>query len=571
MKLWPQQESLKQDIYREWSTGAKNVCAVSPTGTGKTVLFSAITHEHVGASVSIAHRQELVGQMSIALARESVPHNIIAPKNVRNEIIQVQTYLLGRNWYDPAAKTTVAGVRTLNSRAASLEKWRKSISLWITDECHHLLRDNEWGKAAAMFPNAKGLGVTATPTRTDGKGLGRNSDGVFDVMVEGPTMRWSINNGFLTDYRIFAPPSDLIVEGKPGKSGDWSTPQLKAASKNSKIVGDVVEHYIRLACDKMGVVFVTDIDTANETAAAFNTAGIVAAAVSSNNTNKERTQIIRDFKAHKIQTLVNVDIFGEGFDLPAIEVVSFARPTMSLALYIQQFGRALRVMVSPELQKIWGTLSTEERLYHIANSVKQTAIIIDHVGNTDAFRHGLPDRVHYWSLDKREKRAKGAHDPDIIPTRACTSCTALYEAIFKVCPYCKAPHIPAGRGSPALVDGDLIELDAATLAAMRGEIDWVDRPVADLRVHMEQRGRPWSIIQKQSTLHQLRQRAQTNLRDVIAYWAGHQRAAGHPDSESYRRFYFRYGVDVMTAQALKTDDAKDLTARIGLDLAMGKI
>lgn len=883
MQLRPYQQNLKNDIYDGWANGCRNMLAVSATGSGKTVLFGSVIRDHDGPSCAIAHRQELVSQISMALAREELRHRIIGPQPVIRDIVQAQTKELGRSWYDPTAPAAVAGVDTLLKRTDALANWLNSVTLWVQDECfikgtlidgipiekiktgdyvtafddrtgefrkkrvirlfknkikddlvivkvahhvltctkghpfwtkrgwinaidlrdddelllyrmwcsdngnkrgaalslqknwqnflqpvmwlfkqgqktpieiknkkmyplsylwekcthylqlkengprlllkkmfgslqesyffdnnvgnkqktrigedekeqsyeatkkqgkndpnfkknktstqssgwkwkrcydagkniiqfiqrlqfhkssdctnrsiyqnrvpkslqnrlrehglknsyrsgwfksfinkkttigqkkgfvskwqrldsieifklsdieqagsdihdgyvynieveglhtyvannlvvhncHHLLRANKWGRAIELFPNAKGLGVTATPTRADGAGLGRHADGVFDHMVEGPGMRWLIDQGYLTDYRIFAPPSDLIMDdGDVGSTGDYSAPKMRAKAQKSHIIGDVVTHYLRIAPGKRGVTFATDVETATEMAARFNAAGVPAAVVHAK--SKNRDQIVRDFRAGKYMMLVNVDIFGEGFDLPAIDVVIMARPTMSYSLYAQQFGRALRIMDG-----------------------KLVAIIIDHVGNV--MRHGLPDRHREWTLDRREKRSKG-RDPDVLPTRTCQECLAVYEAIYVACPYCHHVNEPAGRSRPEQVDGDLLELDPATLAAMRGEIARIDESHLDLKRRMEHAGAPRQAINGAVANHRDRQDAQHKLRDTIALWAGYQRQAGRPDSESYRRFYFRYGVDVATAQTLGRRDAEDLCQKIANDL-----
>jgi hypothetical protein len=217
-----------------------------------------------------------------------------------------------------------------------------------------------------------------------------------------------------------------------------------------------------------------------------------------------------------------------------------ARPTQSYALYAQQFGRALRLLDG-----------------------KTEAIIIDHVGNVE--RHGLPDVRRSWTLDRREKRSKDTSD-DVIPVKACPSCTAVYERIYSVCPYCGYKSISAGRSGPEFVDGDLCELDPMTLAMMRGEIERVDMSIQDARVEMEGKYIPEIGIHAGMKRHRLRQEAQEALRASIAWWAGWQRAQGRPDSESYRRFYFAFGTDVMTAQALNTREAYDLADRINQQL-----
>lgn len=535
--LRPYQAQLKAEILEAWQT-KKNVLAVLPTGGGKTVLFSEIIHDHRGASVAIAHRQELVSQISLALARDEVRHRIIGPPSVVKMCVNDHMEELGRSYYDPRAQAGVAGVDTLIRRGTELSAWANSVGLWVQDETHHLLRGTKWGKAADMFPNARGLGVTATPLRADGKGLGRHVDGLFDDMVEGPSMRDLINMGFLTEYRIFAPKSDLDRASIPvsDATGDFSPVKMRTAVRKSQILGDVVKHYLRIAPNKLGVTFAPDVETATDIAQQFNLAGVPAAVVSAKTPDAERKAILRKFRRRELLQVVNVDLFGEGFDLPAIEVVSMARPTQSYGLFVQQFGRSLRLLDG-----------------------KQFAIIIDHVGNVEA--HGLPDAPRLWSLDRREKRKASAPD-DAIPVKACPTCTAVYERVYTSCPFCGFQPVPAARSGPEFVDGDLLELDPDTLARMRGEVARVDMDKEEYRLELASKHTPKIGQLAHVKRHAFRQEAQSVLRAAIALWAGYQRALGRPDSESYRRFYFMFGLDVLTAQALGTQDALLLADKI---------
>lgn len=526
------QEDLKNDVYAEWDAGHQNVAAVLPTGGGKSALMARIIGEVDDPSVAIAHRQELVSQIGLALARDGIRHKFIAPEKVRRNCIRIQEMELGYSTFDPLAKRAVAGVDTL-IKMSSDDPFIKKVRLWATDEVHHLLRANKWGTAVQMMPNARGLGGTATLFRPDGKGLGRRADGLIDSFVEGPTMRQLILMAFLTDYRIFAPPSDINLSevDVSEATGDFNQDQLRKAVHKSHIVGDVVSHYLKIAPGKRGITFAVDIQSANELAQAFNEAGVPAAAVSSKTDDLTRAYTLRRFKNGEILQLVNVDLFGEGFDVPACEVVSMARPTESLVVFIQQFGRALRLFDG----KHWG-------------------IIIDHVGNV--LRHGLPDAPRSWSLDRRERRGKSAGS-DIMPVRACPECTAVYERIHVACPFCGYKPEPAGRSLPEQVDGDLYELDPVVLATMRKEIDRVDgivfypqnaSPVVRNSIHKR---------------HLERQEAQQSLRAVISLWAGQWRDIHRSsDNEIYRRFFYTFGTDIMTAQTLGANDAHDLTQKV---------
>ncbi|MCH9712728.1 MAG: DEAD/DEAH box helicase [Proteobacteria bacterium] len=566
MKLRPYQGKLKTDVYNAWDY-VRNVLAVSPTGSGKTVLFSDVIKEHTGASCAIAHRQELVTQISLALARDDVPHRIIGPKNVVKLAVNIHMAECGMSYYNPGSQCAVAGVDTLIRRGDNLANWLNSVTKWVQDEAHHVLLKNKWGKAVDMFPNAIGLGVTATPDRADGYGLGRHADGVFDDMVEGPQMRELIEMGYLTDYRVFAPPSDIdLTNVNTTASGEFNKDKVKTAVKKSHVIGDVVKHYLRIAPGKLGITFADSVETATEIAAEYNRAGVPAAVVSADTPDAERVTILRRFKARELLQLVNVDLFGEGFDLPAIEVVSMARPTQSYSLYVQQFGRALRLMISAILSGAWDTYTDAQRKAFIAQSIKPHAIIIDHVGNIE--RHGLPDRPRVWTLDRRDRRSKSKSDDDI-PVTACLNplCNAVYERINKACPYCGYVNEPAARSGPEFVDGDLLELDPATLAAMRGEVARVDMDPEQARAEAVAKFMPKVGQFAHVKRHVERQEMQTALRASIAWWAGYQRSMLRTDAESYRRFYFKFGIDVLSAQALNTKDALKLATKVNNELA----
>lgn len=560
MTLRPYQSELVAGIYQAWQNGARDVCAVMPTGAGKTRTFSHIINESREPAVAIAHRQQLVSQMSLTLAENGVVHRVIGPNNLIKTIVSLHMRKFGRSFYDPSARHAVAGVDTLIRRTAKLGKWLPTVGLVVTDEAHHLLRENKWGKAVEMFPNAKGLGVTATPLRADGRGLGRHSDGVFDRLVEGPSMRWLIDNGYLTDYKIFAPPSDIVGANIPMSktTGDFNEKALRDITAKSSIVvpsekavhvGDVVKHYLRIAPGKLGITFVPSIKIAEEIRDQFVESGVPAAVVSADTPDIERFEILERFERRELLQLINVDLFGEGFDLPAIEVVSMARPTASYGLYVQQFGRALRLMDG-----------------------KTHAIIIDHVGNV--MRHGLPDAPRQWSLDAREKR--GSNGPgDAMALRTCPECTGVYPRIATVCEHCGAPAPePVARNAPEFVDGDLHELNPETLAKMRAAVAEMDRPVEEvveserlrgIAAHMPEIGikRLMNLAAKKQSA---RQESLAVLREIMAQWAGYHRAVGRSDSEIFKRFYLKYQVDWLTAMTLEPDQMNDLAGRVAIDI-----
>jgi DNA repair protein RadD len=551
------QRDLNARVRQSWAEGNRVVMGVLPTGGGKTVCMGDIAHNHNGWGTAIAHRSELVGQISRALASEGITHAIVAAKDTQTAITREHYKLFGKSFVNNSrADWAVASVDTIIRQPHN--KYFERSTLAIEDEGHHALKLNKWGRVFGMFaPACLGLLLTATPCRTDGAGLGFDFAGIVNAMVEGPGMRWMIDQGYLTDYTVICPDvADLdLSKVKKTATGELSGPQLaEAMRKCPQIVGDVVRHYLEHARGKRGITFAINLDEARKIADAFNAAGVPAAVVSSESTPDERRRAIEQLETGQLLQLVNVDLFGEGFDLPAIEVVSMARPTASLSLFYQQWGRALRLMISPVLQAAWDTYTPEQRKAFIAASGKPRAIIIDHVGNL--FRHeGPPDKFRVWSLASSQS---GRIIGDAIPLRSCESCHKPFERLKSVCPYCgivQTPPDPALRSDPKKVDGDLFELSPEKLAEMRAGVRQVDGPI---HAPAALRGTP--AERSLQTKHAARQRAQQNLRYVIACWAGMYR--NDNDRTNYRRFFHTFGCDVVTACALPAREADEMRAKI---------
>lgn len=551
---------------------------VSPTGSGKTVILSAILRELDAPACAIAHRQELIGQLALSLNREEIPHGIVAPKAIQQQIVTLEQELHGRSFYSPRAQTRVASVNTLPNFNAT-DPWLKQVQTVIVDEGHHVLGENVWGRAMAMFPAARGLFPTAHAIRGDGKGLGRgpSGDGLVDELVIGPCARDLINRGFLADYRLIAPPSGIHVEDiEVGDSGEYNQKKVRAAVHSSKtIVGDVVAHYLKFAAGKLGITFAVDIEAAGELAAKYRSESIPAEIITAKTPLSVRGHLMRQFRKRQIIQLVSVDVLSEGVDVPAVEVVSMARPTASFQLYSQQFGRALRPMIAQDLilpgpnggtvrvWDNWGNYTDAERLNFIAGSPKPKAIIIDHVENYR--RHGLPDVERQYSLNRAARKSKKDKSDDI-PLRYCVNpeCLQPYEAILNVCPACGTLRpAPMRRSTPEEVDGNCFELDPEVLHAMRKEQAKVDGPAPTSGNDVVAR----SIYNN----HVARQEAQTELRKAMALWAGWQASKGRDGPEVQRTFFHKYGRDVMSAQVLGARDAEELRERIATELATHNI
>lgn len=525
----PYQTDLYANIHRAWEGGAQNVMPVAPTGSGKTLIISQAMADESGGSLEIAHRAELLTQTSLALARNGVQHRVIGTKELARACSRAHVDEVGRNFVNANARSAVASVDTL-ARMES-DSFLRSVRLCVVDEGHHVLRENKWGKAMSLLPaQARGLLPTASPKRTDKKGLGRHADGVVDTLVFGPTLRWLIDNGYLSPYRIVGVPPSVDVSDIPiAADGDYSQPALRKKFHGSRIVGDVVSHYLKWVPGKRGLTFAVDVESAAEIAKAYRANEVAAEVVSAQTPDHIRRALLRDLKDGRLLQLVNVDLFGEGVDIPAIECVSFARPTLSLVVYLQQTGRALRT--APGKDRAW---------------------ILDHVGNVHP-THGLPDKFREWSLDRGLKRSSNSGMSSL---RTCPKCLNPYPRYIKSCPECGYVAEILGRGAPEHVDGDLTLFDEATIARLLGERDRIDSAPfvpANLSVGAQ-------IALKRSWDNRFA--AQLDLRGVIAQWCGWHREKGRDDSEIYKRFYLSFGCDILSAQTLGTDEAQNLRNRV---------
>lgn len=558
------QHKIKNEAFEAWQDPeVLNVMVVSPTGSGKTVILGDVIQTVDRPTIAVAHRQELIGQLALALNREDVPHGIIAPKAVIQQIITLEMETHGYARYNPRSNTRVAAVDTLIRRDAN-DSFFGRVELAVVDEGHHILRTNKWGRAVAMLPRARGLFFTAHALRADGAGLGRDAktaDGLVDRLVIGPCGRDLIGRGFLTDYRLVCPASHIDLAAVPiGSTGEYNQEKLRmAVHQDGAIVGDVVQNYLKYGYSKRWITFAVDIESAVELAKAYRAAGVPAEIISGETPLPIRAALMKKFRRGEIWMLVSVDVLGEGVDVPAVHGISMARPTASFQLYAQQCGRPLRPMIDAAHMDLFNTTDDAGRLAMIAASDKPKAIIIDHVGNCHHFfeEHNFVDTPQRYTLNRREKKTR-EKDSDAIPLRTCLECLLPYEAYRTTCPECNTKHVPAGRTKPEQVDGDLFELDPAVRAQMMAKVMDLDAPAIAYGTDVVAR----SIAKN----HRQRQHAQQTLRAYIAQWAGMWKMQGATDPEIYKRFYFHFQVDILTAQALGRADAADLEARIHTDL-----
>jgi superfamily II DNA or RNA helicase len=319
----------------------------------------------------------------------------------------------------PTANVVVASVFTLVKRIKGMQPF----DLIIGDEAHHFTPDSSWGKVVIGFPRARVLGVTATPERLDGKGLGQ----MFDDMVMGPTVAELTAQGFLSHAIVYAP-SAPDLNGVGTRMGDYVQKQLEEAMVKTVITGSAVKHYGKYAPGKKAIAFCVSVRHAKDVAAEFREAGFTASHIDGGMKEEERDGVLKAFEEGRVQVLTSCDLVSEGFDLPAVEVAILLRPTKSLGLYLQQCGRAIR-----------------------PHPDKEKTIILDHAGNTA--RHGFIDDDRDWTLADGFVQGRGKGDK-AETVRTCTACFAMHKP-SPTCPVCGYVY-PVKPRMVKHIDGDLV-------------------------------------------------------------------------------------------------------------------
>ena len=417
------------------------ILLVLPTGGGKTVIFTYISQKTSLKNKKVlilVHRVELLNQTSNALAKFEVERGMINPAYTPDFNANVQ----------------VASVQTLIKRLGYLQAVGWVPDLIIVDECHHATAGS-WRKIINNFPDARLLGVTATPIRSDGQGLGTQCGGLFDEMIEGPTMSWLMDEGFLVRPRIFGTPESLDLSVVKNSMGDYNKNDLSNLVDKPKIIGSAVEHYRKLCANTPTIVFCVSVAHAEHTAQEFRNAGFKFYSIDGNTDDDLRKKLIDGLTNGTIDGLTSCDLIGEGTDIPRATTAIELRPTQSKGLNLQQRGRVLRPVYAPGYN-----LETKEgRLSAIAASEKPYAFILDHVGNSE--RHGLPYDDQEWSLEGEKKKKGTKKQIESIKVDMCESCFAMYEPA-PVCPQCG--HVNKVKDiTPKQVEGTLMEITAENL------------------------------------------------------------------------------------------------------------
>lgn len=353
IKLFDYQEDMKERIEKALRLH-RSVMAQMPTGTGKTYLLTAAIDSFVEDNPNtkvwiVAHRKELVSQ-------------------IEETIKKFYSYSSSKN------KTLLVSVKAMSIQwlARHYNEIEEEPGMIVIDEAHHALAKT-YKEMWERFPKAKFLGLTATPCRLNGKGF----TDLFDVLVQSWNIPEFISKGRLATYDFVSIKSDGVTQRlidslqKRGADGDYQNKEMDMLLNKKPSIERLYQSFEEYGKDRKGIVYAINISHAKKIMELYQEHGIKAVAIDSKTPAMERQQDIETFKKGDIQVLVNVDIFSEGFDCPDVEFVQLARPTLSLAKYLQMVGRGLRVAKG-----------------------KKNCVIIDNVGLYRVF--GLPSQVWNW-------------------------------------------------------------------------------------------------------------------------------------------------------------------------------
>jgi len=410
----------KRDVYKLWREGMQNIMLQLPTGAGKSVVVSSITLDVVTRAkhaLLLVHRKELVEQMHRHLFQHGIYAGVImADRDPR-----------------PSAPAQVASVQTLVRRLDRIAD-RMKVNLIVTDEAHHATAST-YVQICERFPDARHLGVTATPWRLSGQGF----TDIYSQLVCGPTIKELIAAGHLVQPVIYASPIRFDLGSVKITAGDYNEGALWAKMNEEhtgpRLVGGLVQSYEKHAMGKKTCVFALNVEHSKQIADKYNKAGIRAACISGVS-NEVRESLLRDFASGSLMVITNCDIVSEGFDMPAIECVQLARATKSVSKYLQAVGRALRPQPG-----------------------KEHAIILDHGGV--AFELGFPDDDRDWTLEG--KKGANVRDAEFSEVRAKVISTG---------------EIFAKNEIPEEIDDiELVRIDAATHRSelMHAQLSAVER------------------------------------------------------------------------------------------------
>lgn len=365
--LRPYQQDAKEKIFTSWDE-CKYILFQMPTGTGKTRLFTSIISDIKAWSIKnnveskiliIAHRVELIEQISESLGKYKVSHGLIAGGKERNLRAQVQ----------------VASIQTLTHHNNMDAACSLNADFIIIDEAHHSTA-NSYKKLWEMYPEAKILGVTATPWRMNHRGFSE----IYDKLLISQSIHDFIEQGWLAPYSYYSVKNDSVIRRNIDNidefdtEGDYKISALEKVMDSGSIRANLLESYLKLAKGKKGIIYSVSRKHSDHICDEYRKVGVNIVRIDSETPRDERRIYVQRFKNGQIDIIVNVDIFSEGFDCPDIEFIQLARPTKSLVKYLQQVGRGLRLTKG-----------------------KSKCLILDNVGAHLEF--SLPDADRDWNAE----------------------------------------------------------------------------------------------------------------------------------------------------------------------------
>jgi DNA repair protein RadD len=415
--LRPYQEKAIEDFEREIATGKKRIILVAPTGSGKTVIGSAIIKSVMARRrgvLVVSHRREIITQTSDKLRKLDVPHGIIMAGTEPRPLENVQ----------------VAAIQTLYRRAISAGTMElPPADLLEFDEAHHCPATT-YRKIIEAYPNAILLGLTATPCRGDGRGLG----GIFETIIECPQVAELIEQGYLVRTRVYAPVNPDL-KGVRVQAGDYVEAQLADRMDRPQLIGDIVTHWHKFSERRKTVAFAVNVSHSVHIRDEFIKSGVRAEHIDGSTPKPERDASLARLASGEIELVTNCMVLTEGWDMPEVGCCILARPTKKMGLYRQMIGRVLRPADG-----------------------KRDAIILDHSGGV--FRHGFVEDSVEWTLDPDKKAESPAHAKrcEMPGSRLleCTQCGAIRVG-GEPCPNCGFLPAPPPRPVPFL-DGELAEV-----------------------------------------------------------------------------------------------------------------
>jgi superfamily II DNA or RNA helicase len=417
VELYPYQERVIADFDAAIAAGKKRIILVAPTGSGKTIVGSAIiksvTARRRGVLV-LAHRREIIKQTSDKLQKLDVPHGIIMARTEPRPLENVQ----------------VAAIQTLDRRAIRAETMElPPADLLAVDEAHHCPATT-YRRIIEAYPNAILLGLTATPCRGDGRGLG----GIFETIIECPQVAELIEQGYLVRTRVYAPVNPDL-RGVRMQAGDYVEAQLADRMDRPQLIGDIVTHWHKFSERRKTVAFAVNVSHSVHMRDEFIKSGVRAEHIDGSTPKPERDASLARLASGEIELVTNCMVLTEGWDMPEVGCCILARPTKKMGLYRQMIGRVLRPADG-----------------------KRDAIVLDHSGAV--FSHGFVEDPVAWTLDPGKKAESPVHSKRCETPGSrlleCSQCGAVRVG-GEPCPNCgflpQRPPKPVPFG-----DGELAEV-----------------------------------------------------------------------------------------------------------------